>query len=125
MAIAKPVKQKVSTLRNKADKLLQELGRKTYSRCAVCGGNAYSCLHHFIPKSLSSALRYDWDNCVPVCHSCHFSIHSKDDPWMYERMIAWLGTEKMNRIAKKRRDTVKTNSAYYKSIIERLQKALE
>jgi 5-methylcytosine-specific restriction endonuclease McrA len=117
--VNKSKKIKPATLRNKADRLLQELGRYSYDRCAVCGGE-YSCLHHFIPKSLCSNLRYDWDNLVPVCHGCHFSFHTKDDPAIYEGMVNWLGLERMGRLKEKRKKPVKTDSKYYGDIIDDL-----
>lgn len=60
-------------LQKKADKLLQEKGREKYSKCEVCGGKM-SCLHHFFPKSTASALRYDWDNLIPICNNFSFVI---------------------------------------------------
>ena len=64
-SILKPKKKlKLSTLRNKCDKKMQETGRKVYSKCLVCG-MPMSCLHHVFTKSRSSALRYDWENLIP------------------------------------------------------------
>ena len=112
-----------SQLQKKCDKLLQELGREVYKKCGLCGGT-YSCLHHFITKGASNNLRYDWDNLIPVCQKCHFTFHTKDDPEVYESMIEWLGMDRLNRIKAKRRQYVKTDTAYYKNIYDKLTNTL-
>jgi hypothetical protein len=71
-------KKKVSTLRNRADKLYQTLGRLMYSQC-FCG-KPMSCLHHHHSKGSSSALRYEIKNGVPLCAGCHLRHHSASDP---------------------------------------------
>jgi hypothetical protein len=74
-------RDKHKTLKNKADKLFQELGRQVYDKCYVKGcKEPYSCLHHFIHKSQSNALRWDLWNGIPVCHKHHCKIHAKNDP---------------------------------------------
>ena len=65
----------ISYYEKKADKLLQEVGRKTYSKCEVCG-EPMSCLHHYYPKSTSTYLRYDWKNLIPLCQNHHFAHHN-------------------------------------------------
>ncbi len=77
--ILKPKKISLKGLIKKADKAFQEWGRDTYKSCLICGG-AYSCLHHFIHKSQSTNLRWDMQNGVPVCQSCHCRIHSRNNP---------------------------------------------
>ena len=77
----KPRKQKTEKqkLQEEADKLYQELGRLSNSECLVCRGE-YSCLHHYFPKSTSTALRYDLDNGIPICAKCHLRIHANPSP---------------------------------------------
>jgi len=68
-------------LRAKADKIYQQVGRLLYgdTGCLICGGE-YCALHHYHPKSTSSALRYNLSNGIPICVSCHCRIHSSDSP---------------------------------------------
>ena len=47
--------------------------------CELCGDPAITA-HHFIPQSISRALRYEVDNGVPICKKHHFDIHVRDDP---------------------------------------------
>ncbi len=112
-------KSKVSILRAKCDKALQEEGRKRYSECEICG-KPISCLHHFFPKSISSRLRYEWDNLIPICVSCHFKHHSTFNPSIHAEIIKKRGQEWYDELEVMKREYVKTNVAYYESILEQL-----
>jgi 5-methylcytosine-specific restriction endonuclease McrA len=114
---------KLSYYRNKADKLYQEIGRHRYKYCLVCGGE-YSCLHHFIPKGRSSALRYDLDNGIPICNSCHFKIHKAQDPTPTVTILAIKGEKWFNKLKKKQHNIIKINKSYYQKKINELQKIL-
>lgn len=95
---------------------MQEWGRRTYERCEVCG-NQMACLHHFIPKAISTRLRYDQDNLVPVCHPCHMRIENKDR--RYDGVIIQKRGKKWHdRILLKARETVKADANFYKQVID-------
>lgn len=114
-------KPKVSTLRNKADRLYQELGRLLFNKC-FCG-KEYSNLHHHIPKSRSSNLRYDLENGVPICAGCHFQHHNGDTriAYQYIPFMKDLYDEHWEeRLVNKSRITVKTDVAYYQETIRML-----
>ena len=70
------VKSKQS-IRNKADRLLQEYIRREHGTelCELCGERQVSCGHHFIYKSQSLALRYELENIIPLCRDCHLYAH--------------------------------------------------
>ena len=113
-------KSKVSQLQKECDTLLQQKGRKLYKSCEVCG-KPMSCLHHFHPKSVSNALRYDWDNLIPICNPCHMRHHQANDPYIHGTIIQKRGQEWHDTLLKRRwREEVKTNVAYYEAIKERL-----
>ena len=62
-------------LRNKADALLQQKNHELHKKCEACGGpNQVG--HHWIEKSRSSFLRYNLENIIPLCNSCHSKIHN-------------------------------------------------
>ena len=63
--------------KKKLDNILQSIIIKKYSKCFVCGKET-SCGHHYIPKSRSLYLRWDLDNIIPLCVSCHFNHHNGD-----------------------------------------------
>ena len=108
---------KLSYYKNKADKSLQEAGRLRYKRCELCG-KPVSCLHHFVPKSASSALRYDWDNLIPVCHGCHFKFHSRDSSEVVGKIIMLRGKEWFMNLSKKKSEYIKPSKKYYENICQ-------
>ena len=62
------------------DRLVQQLC--VGKRCAICKGQATE-IHHIIGRA-NKFLRYDPNNLLPVCHSCHCKIHDKGlDPFEY------------------------------------------
>lgn len=116
---------KKKRLRNKADRLYQEIGKKRYSDCLICGSE-YSCLHHYHPKSTCSALRYNLENGIPVCYKCHCRIHSSDDPTPNEIILKRKGEAWKKRLQKIKKEVeVKTTLTYYQGEIEKLKKELE
>ena len=124
--IPKPKSQsaKIKTLRNKADRLYQEVGRKENDCCLVCGGE-YSCLHHFFPKSVSSALRYNLENGIPICQRCHFRHHSANDPIIHATIVRIKGDEWLQRLEKDKHKIINTSQTYYKNIINNLEDKLK
>ena len=120
--IKKPKKKiKLSTLRNKCDKALQEAVRRVYSDCMVCGGTL-SCAHHYFPKSTASCLRYDWENLIPICQGCHFRHHN-GDPTIHNKVNEVKGRDWcINLEIKKRNIFVKPSKGYYENILKSLNK---
>jgi len=111
---------KIKTLRNKADRLLQEWGRDNYKRCEMCNA-MMSCLHHFHPKSSSSALRYEKNNMIPVCHPCHLGFHSSRSADFNSRIIIKRGNEWAKKLLKKKAKIIKPNQSYYLKIIKKYE----
>jgi hypothetical protein len=109
----------LSYYRNKADKAYQEAGARQNTCCIICGGT-YNCLHHFFTKGSSSALRYDLDNGIPICVSCHVKIHKRQDPSMIETILRIKGQDWYDRLNKKRYQPVKPSKKYYQEIIDNL-----
>lgn len=96
--------------RNKCDKLIQELGREVYDSCLICGGE-YSCLHHFYPKSQTTFLRYNWDNLIPICQSCHFSHHN-GNPEIHATVIHLKGEDWYNNLKNLKKNNLYVNAGY-------------
>ena len=123
------MKPSIKTLKNKADKLFQELGRALYTNCCLCGGE-YTCLHHFIHRSQSLALRWDIKNGVPVCHKCHCRIHAKNDPediWHIEYVMndIFILRDWKEYITKKKREVFKANKTNLLEVIGRLKEQIQ
>src|SRR6056297_3094444 len=104
--------KKISYYRKKADKLMQKWGMLRYKECLICGGKL-SCLHHYYPKSISLALRYDKDNLIPICKSCHFAHHCKNEPEIHIEICKIKGKEWINRLGQKKNKIIKVNKKYY------------
>ena len=68
---------KKTTLRNKADKMLQGYIRDKHKGelCWHCGNNYITVGHHFIYKSQSLSCRYYLPNLIPLCRDCHLYAH--------------------------------------------------
>jgi hypothetical protein len=113
----------IKYLRNKADKLYQEIGRQVFGSkgCLICHGE-YSCLHHFIPKSCSTHLRYDFQNGIPICCKCHLRIHSSPDPTISVKIKDIMGQDWFNRLSAIRGKQIKVSKSYYLDIIDTLEK---
>ena len=127
--LPKPKKKKsIKTLRNKADKLYQELGRKMYSEC-FCG-KPISCLHHHTPKSRASNLRYEIKNGVPSCAGCHLIHHSASDPEINFKMRLFMeqtwGEDWEIELRQQRyANSIKTDEAWYQANIQMLQEMID
>lgn len=123
MKVAKKIKQTYQKLRDICDALWQRIILDGDPKCFSCGKPA-TVGHHYIPKSLSAALRYDIKNGIPLCQGCHLAIHKNYDPEINNRIVFKLGQEWLDYINFRRRVVVSgTNTArYYKEIYERLSK---
>ena len=116
----KPKSLNLTQWRKKCDKRLQEKGKLLYPKCEVCGGHM-NCLHHFYPKSVSSRLRYDWDNLIPICNGCHMRHHQAGDPRIHNTVIKNRGANWLSLLEKKSRESIKVNIEYYKYVWEMLK----
>lgn len=115
---------KIGKLQRTADALLQQNNRQRHERCFLCN-KPNQVGHHFFPKSVSSFLRYNLDNIVPLCNGCHMRLHQSGNPDYEQRIITLKGVAWYTNLRTHARDYVKIDRAYYQRIIERLNKELE
>ena len=125
MSIPKPQKYNSSKvkkrLRNKADKLWYEKCKK--GKCEVCGNTATQ-VHHYFYKSSYGHMRYDEDNGVSLCTSCHFLLHHQDPHRIEDKIIAVRGQKWLDKLKKKAYAKPKAGYqtiGYYKGVIEELE----
>ena len=117
--VKKPKEKPLSYFRNKADRLIQEMGRKVYQKCIVCG-KPMSCLHHYFPKSSAGSLRYHWKNLIPLCQGCHFRHHN-GYPAIQNTINEEMGQEWLDELNEEKKKFVKCNTKeYYKNICDKL-----
>lgn len=88
----------VKTVRNKCDKLLTPIIKAQHPVCFLQGSESCAyhtqVAHHHIHKSKSTALRYNLDNLIPLCHACHLMLHQNESKWASHivsiKGIAWF-----------------------------------
>ena len=107
----------ISKWRNKADKALQQALTELHPFCELCG-KPVSCVHHFYPKSSSSALRYEEDNCIPVCVGCHLGFHSNRSADFIGRTIEKRGIDWFNGLQRIRSRIIKPSVKYYQEMYD-------
>ena len=118
------MKSKKRRLQLKCDRLLQEIWRKENPKCEVCG-KPTQVSHHFITKGSCSALRYDFDNLIPLCNGCHMKIHQGSDSEIIVNIKDKRGDEWFKELQRKRWKTVvKTDIKYYEDLIIELTNRL-
>lgn len=110
-------------MRNKADKLLTPIIKLQIPECELCGGET-EVAHHHVHKSKSSRLRYELENLIALCHSCHLKLHQNESYWA-SVLVHKRGLEWFERIDKIGREIVKTNLSFYKENYERLKEIYE
>lgn len=86
-------KKSRKTLLLERDLVYQQETKKFYKTCALCT-NEIEIIHHFIHKSQSEKLRYEFKNGVPLCKKCHFRVHARNNPIDVLNMIEFM--EKAN-----------------------------
>ena len=110
--------------RNKADKLWYDLYIKP--ECEVCENKSVQC-HHYYYKSSYPHLRYDEDNAVSLCLSCHFLLHHKDPKTIEREIVKKRGKAWFERLEKKAQDKPKKTGwqtiGYYLDVIEKLNES--
>ena len=113
------MKSKLTTLRKKADKAIQE--HFTEGVCEACGINPADCVHHWIPKSQSNNLRDDPKNLIPICRGCHFKHHTCGDPNIARRIEQKRGKEWADDLQARRYTIFKPTREYLQGIIEQYE----
>jgi len=106
--------QKKAKLKRKLDKMIQELGRATYTKCMVCN-KPMTVLHHYFPKSMAGILRYEWENLIPLCHGCHMQHHN-GNPTIHEKINLIKGEKWRNDLEAKKRQYFNDTLGYYQDL---------
>ena len=110
----------LSKWQKKCDKLMQEKGKKLFPK-SILSGLPTQVMHHFVPKSVSARLRYDWDNLIPLTNGEHMRLHQSGDPQYEHDIIRLKGGDKWYLPLRKRgREIIKVNIAHYKKIYEEM-----
>ena len=115
-------------LQKKADRLfqrkrvLEEMDDHGYGHCITCGvGKHHSNLDggHFIGKGLTGnlAVRYEKNNVWPQCEKCN-RFQSGNHSVYRDNLIKIVGVEEVERLEKKKYETVILARSLYERIIQ-------
>lgn len=113
------MKNPKAKLRSQADQLW--FHKYLQQTCELCGKPAIQ-LHHFYTKNLYGHLRYNKDNGISLCKSCHFSLHHKD-PTLTQNIIDKRGQNWYNNLKEKAKNPpkyYKISIRWYREIIDKL-----
>jgi hypothetical protein len=112
-------------LQRTCDALMQQTG-KLKNPVSLISGLPTQVMHHYQPKSVSSKLRYDWDNLIPLTNGEHCKLHQSPDPTTNILILqAKGGIEWFNKLKEKGRQYNKVNRAYYEEVKNRLENELK
>ena len=121
--LRKVSKTTTSRIQKKCDALLTPIIIKRSPKCMLCP-NKTQVAHHHVHKSKSNALRYDLDNLINLCNSCHFALHHNES-FHASIIVKIKGLDWFSELERKKNMlTVKTNVGWYKENLERLENIL-
>jgi len=103
------------TLRRKADTLFSKITRKKHPKCQRCGKPATQIHHIYSRRHLT--IRYDEDNVISCCSSCHFFVHQ--NPLDFTEWITQVRGKVWRENLKEKRDMYMKID--YEQILERLE----
>lgn len=122
--LKKKSKVKTSTLQKKCDALLSLIVIKLHPKCLLCGRDT-EVAHHHVHKSKSNALRYNFDNLINLCASCHNALHHNES-YYASKIVKIKGLVWFNELERiKNQVFIKTNVGYYTAKLEELTKKLD
>lgn len=109
----------IKALRSKADKLYQIklIKLKPYS---VISGEPTEVIHHYIRKSQSNNLRYDFENGIPLTNKEHCQHHLSGDPSIVAGILKANGQEWHDDLQARRRIIRNLNKEYLQEVIKDL-----
>jgi hypothetical protein len=102
-------------LQRTCDALMQQVGKLKNPKSLI-SNLPTQVMHHYIPKSCSSILRYNWDNLIPLTNGEHCSLHQSPDPTTNILILQAKGGQKwFDKLKEKGRQYNKVNRAYYEA----------
>lgn len=117
----------IKTMRNKCDKLLTPIIKEMHPYCLLQGSETCARVtqvaHHHVHKSRSTRLRYEIDNLIPLCHSCHMMLHQNESYWA-SKIVQIRGLEWFEELERLKNEEVKVDVHFYIENYERLREYL-
>ena len=113
--------KKKKGLKLKADRIWRD--KFVGEFCEICGGTWNVTGHHFYYKGSFAHLRYNKNNCITLCGTCHFALHHQDPKTVTDNIIRIRGEEWHEKLKKESQDRPKSSFltlGYYQGVIEKL-----
>lgn len=109
----------IRKLEKYADSLFQEAGKKLFPISVT--GEPTEVIHHYVPKSQSNNLRYDFLNACPSTNGWHYRHHYTSDPTLSDAFKKKFGQKRIDYLTEQRRITVKETKERLEAIILELE----
>lgn len=112
----KPTKKSLQT---KCDALLTPIIKLLFPTCLLCG-RPTEVAHHHVHKSKSLRLRYELDNLINLCNSCHYSLH-QNESYHASRIVEIKGLDWFRKLNIIKNEIVKWGIPFYENKLKELQ----
>jgi hypothetical protein len=116
----KKKREDIRILEKRADALFQIAGKKLFPISVT--GEPTEVIHHFVPKSQSNNLRYDFKNACPATNGWHYRHHTCSDPTLTDAFRKKFGQKRIDYLTKQRHISVKQTKERLDKVIEELNK---
>lgn len=115
----KKKREDIRKLEKLADSLFQEAGKKLFPISVT--GEPTEVIHHFVPKSQSNNLRYDFLNACPSTNGWHYRHHYTSDPTLSDAFRKKFGQKRIDYLTKQRHIPIKQTRERLEKVIEELK----
>jgi len=114
------MKSKKARLKDKLDRMIQQIYVPLNPKCLVCGGQT-SEMHHYHQKSSSLSLRYNPLNLIPLCRSCHYKHSSCGDATIHQEILRIKGFKWADKLLEEKRKVFKDTLGNLENIYNKLK----
>ncbi len=112
-------REKIRKLEKYADSLYQTAGKTMFPTSVT--GEPTEVIHHYVPKSQSNNLRFDFLNACPATNGWHYRHHYTSDPTLSDAFKKKFGQKRIDYLTEQRRITVKETEERLKNVINELE----
>ena len=118
-------RSKLQIAKDRVDKLCTPVAKTLHPYCEVCGQET-TVGHHWIENSRSNNLRYNPENLIGLCQSCHYKIHNRNGTMIMtshdivDDIIQKRGKDWKELMDLEGRKIIKTDVKWYEDNLQRL-----
>ena len=112
-------REKIRALELRADALFQKSGKMMFPVSVT--GEPTEVIHHYVPKSQSNNLRYNFKNACPSTNGWHYRHHEYGDPTLSDAFKKKFGQKRIDYLTEQRRINITHTEEYLNEVIEELE----